>query len=146
MNLPGAFPTATFSSEVACFPASFATTLSKATVLTNAFAPNKPGKQHALACKFAWKSLLESQWIMYILVFHFICLEAKNGQGIPHHRNCLNCYQHWLNFQQVASLQGNHLKNSVVPSSTLDPAPHMLHVMSFLGVKLQVNDHSVSAK
>ena len=60
MNLPGAFPTATFSSEVARFPASVAITLSKATVLTNAFAPNKPGRQRALACKFAWKSLLES--------------------------------------------------------------------------------------
>lgn len=53
MNLPGAFPTATFSSEVARFPASVATTFSKATVLTNAFAPNKPGRQHSGMEKFA---------------------------------------------------------------------------------------------
>lgn len=42
-----------FSSEVARFPASVATTFSKATVLTNAFAPNKPGRQHSGMEKFA---------------------------------------------------------------------------------------------
>ena len=94
--------------------------------------------------KFAGISLKHA-YIWYFISCLQTSWKTKNGQGIPH-RNCLNCYQNWLNFQQVASLQGNHLKNSVVPSSTLDPAPHMLHVMSFLGVKLQVNDNIGSAK
>ncbi len=85
----------------------------KATVLTNAFVPNKPGKQHALSMQEHGQVRSESLWVMYVfpVSVHVSKQAGKqlNGQGIPH-RNCLNNCEKWLNSQQVASIQSNNLK------------------------------------